>query len=75
MAFEPPSPSPTKKAPRSPWLGRNNQPPDTTPAQAIAEAWLRETNENQERWREADAKLKDLFRPSPQVSLGRKAKM
>jgi hypothetical protein len=81
MAFEPPPPPPpppqNKKATQTTWRGRESQPPpDHTPARAIADAWIMETKENQDRWREADAKLKDQFnRPNRQVPSGRKAKM
>ncbi|KAH9040176.1 hypothetical protein EDB84DRAFT_573824 [Lactarius hengduanensis] len=75
MAFEPPSPSLNKEATRTPRRGREAQPPHSIPpAHAIAEAWLKETRENQDKWREADAKLKDLFN-QPNRQLGRRAKM
>ncbi|KAI9511130.1 hypothetical protein F5148DRAFT_1172912 [Russula earlei] len=75
MAFESPSPPPQNKT--ATWLEREPQrPPDPTPARAIAEAWIMETKESQDKWKEVDAKLKDLFnRPNRQVPLGRKAKM
>ncbi|KAI0305405.1 hypothetical protein B0F90DRAFT_1697705 [Multifurca ochricompacta] len=76
MAFEPPPPSPINKATRTSWRGRKAQPPDITPARAIAEAWIRETKESQNKWREADARLKNLFNhPNRQVPPGRRAKM
>jgi hypothetical protein len=77
MAIESPSPSQNKKATRTSWQGGEAElPPDITPARAIAEAWIKETRENQDKWREADGKLKDLFNPStPQVPFGRRAKM
>ena len=75
MAFEPPSPLLNKEATRTPRRGREAQPPHSIPpAHAIAEAWLKETKENQDKWREADAKLKDLFN-QPNRQLGRRAKM
>ena len=75
MAFEPPSPSLNKEATRTPRRGRETQPPHSIPpSRAIADAWLKETKENQEKWREADAKLKDLFN-QPNRQLGRRAKM
>ncbi|KAI9449414.1 hypothetical protein BJY52DRAFT_252040 [Lactarius psammicola] len=75
MAFEPPSPSLNKEATRTPRRGREAQPPHSIPpAHAIAEAWLKETKENQDKWREADAKLKDLFN-QPNRQFGRRAKM
>ncbi|PPQ95309.1 hypothetical protein CVT26_008153 [Gymnopilus dilepis] len=38
-------------------------PPSSTlsPAQAIAEAWKRESKENQERWKKIDADVKTRF--------------
>ncbi|KAI0001278.1 hypothetical protein BJV74DRAFT_819489 [Russula compacta] len=77
MTFDSPSPPQNKKATQMPRRGRDAQPPpDNTPARAIAEAWIMETKENQDRWREADAKLKDQFnRINRQVLSGRKAKM
>ncbi|KAI0066001.1 hypothetical protein BV25DRAFT_1820845 [Artomyces pyxidatus] len=72
MAYDPPSSSSAKKATRSPQ--RATQPPDLTPAQAIAEAWMKESRESKEKWRGADEKLREYFRPSRQI-LRRKAKM
>jgi len=77
MAFEPPPPPQNKKATQTTWRGREPQPPpDNTPARAIADAWIMETKESQDKWREADAKLKDQFnRPNRRALPGRKAKM
>jgi len=77
MAFEPPPPPQNKNVPQTSWRGRDaQQPSDGTPARAIADAWIMETKESQDKWREADAKLKDQFnRPKPQIPSGRKAKM
>jgi len=76
MAFEPPPPQ-NNKGTQTSWRGREAQPPpDHTPARAIADAWIMETKESQEKWREADAKLKNQFnRPKRLVLPGRKAKM
>ncbi|KAN0111474.1 hypothetical protein V8E52_008497 [Russula decolorans] len=76
MGFEAPPPQNNKGAQTS-WRGRETQtPPDHPPARAIAEAWIMETKESQDKWREADTKLKDQFnRPKRLVLPGRKAKM
>jgi hypothetical protein len=77
MAFEP-SPPQNNKLTQTSWRGREAQssPPDNTPARAIADAWRMETKESQDKWREADAKLKDQFnRIKRQIPVGRKAKM
>ena len=79
MAFESPPP-PNNKGTQTSWRGREAQtPPDHppgTPARAIADAWIMETRESQDKWREADTKLKDQFnRPKRVVLPGRKAKM
>ncbi|KAI0047943.1 hypothetical protein FA95DRAFT_1558607 [Auriscalpium vulgare] len=73
MAYEPSSPSSAKKADRSPQ--RAAHPTDTTPAQAIAEAWMRETREAQEKWRMADEKLREYFHGGRPSQRTRKAKM
>ncbi|KAI0000581.1 hypothetical protein BJV77DRAFT_938994 [Russula vinacea] len=77
MAFKPPPPPQSNKATQTSWRGRDAQsPPDNTPARAIADAWIMETKESQDKWKEADAKLKDQFnRSKRQVPSGRKAKM
>ncbi|KAH9963904.1 hypothetical protein BC827DRAFT_1191923 [Russula dissimulans] len=77
MAFDSPSPPQKKKATQTSWRGREPQPPpDNTPARAIAEAWIMETKESQDKWKEADAKLRDQFnRPNRPPPPGRKAKM
>jgi hypothetical protein len=77
MAFDPPPPPQNNKANQTTWHGRESPPPsNNTPARAIADAWIMETKESQEKWKEADAKLKDQFnRPNRQVVSGRKAKM
>jgi len=76
MAFESPPPQ-NNKGTHTSWRGREAQtPPDHTPARAIADAWIMETKESQDKWREADTKLKDQFnRPKQLVLPGRKAKM
>jgi len=45
-----------------------------TPAQAIAEAWKRESIENQEKWRRIDAEVKVRY-SKPVRILDRKTKM
>jgi len=77
MAFDSPSPPQKKKATQASWRGREPQPPpENTPARAIAEAWIMETKESQDKWKEADGKLKDQFnRPNRQPPPRRKAKM
>jgi hypothetical protein len=78
MAIESSSPPQNKKAAtRTSCQGREAEiPQDITPARAIAEAWIKESKESQDRWKEADAKLKDTFNhPNRSVPLGRRAKM
>ncbi|EGO00386.1 hypothetical protein SERLA73DRAFT_89355 [Serpula lacrymans var. lacrymans S7.3] len=42
--------------------------PSLSPAQAIAEAWQRESSQSQELWRQADSKVRELYSaPRPQV--------
>ncbi|EIM82847.1 uncharacterized protein STEHIDRAFT_160470 [Stereum hirsutum FP-91666 SS1] len=75
MAHTPPPP------PSQPPSARNNKPssqPATTRtskslAQTIAEEWSRESKEAKEKWRMADAKLRDYFPPS-RSSVQRKPK-
>lgn len=45
-----------------------------SPAQAIAEAWKRESMENQEKWRRIDAEVKTRYNKPVRI-LDRKTKM
>jgi hypothetical protein len=49
-------------------------PSPLSPAQAIAEAWKRESNENQEKWRRIDAGVKVRYNKPVRI-LDRKTKM
>jgi hypothetical protein len=78
MAIDSPSPPQNKKATtRTPSQGREAEiPQDITPARAIAEAWIKESKESQDKWKDTDAKLKDTFNHTNRpVPLGRRAKM
>jgi hypothetical protein len=77
MAIDPPSPSQNKKAIGTSWQGREAElPQGITPARAIADAWIKETKESQDKWKETDSKLKDMFNhTNRQIPVGRRAKM
>ncbi|TFY71624.1 hypothetical protein EVG20_g1371 [Dentipellis fragilis] len=73
MAYDPSTLSPARQAnqpPRPPALSSN-----ISPALAIAEAWKKESRDNQEKWRTEDAKLRVHFTQSRPDSGKKKAKM
>ncbi|KAI0823416.1 hypothetical protein BC628DRAFT_535227 [Trametes gibbosa] len=60
MPSDPPSPA---RPPKRPTAQRTQTPQRSalTPAQAIAQAWMRESPESQKKWRAADAQAKDRY--------------
>ncbi|KAH9858902.1 hypothetical protein C2E23DRAFT_880316 [Lenzites betulinus] len=59
MPSDPPSPA----RPQRPTAQRTQTPPRSalTPAQAIAQAWMRESSESKKKWRAADAHARDRY--------------
>ncbi|EIW62787.1 uncharacterized protein TRAVEDRAFT_112771 [Trametes versicolor FP-101664 SS1] len=76
---DPPSPArpqrPTASRTPRPTTPRTQTPPrgsPLTPAQAIAQAWMRESPESKQKWRAADAQARDSYTNPTRWNTGRR---